>query len=95
MELDFLETYIQPEILVLIPVLYIIGLLLRQTEQIPIWTHAWIKTIIAIVACFLIIGLHIDAFIQGILISGAAVLMKDLIHKTADQTTTKKEDNEL
>lgn len=84
MDLDVLKTYIQPEVLVLIPVLYIIGFMLRQTPNVPNWIDAWVKLVVAIVSCLFLVGVTIDAFIQGILIAGGATLMKDLIDRTAE-----------
>ncbi|MEH7114518.1 phage holin family protein [Neobacillus niacini] len=95
MDLDILKTFIKPESYIMIPVLYLIGLFLRQTPNIPIWTHAWIKVLIGVTSCMIYYGPTIQAFVQGILVAGAAVLIKDLIHKTIDQTQTKKEDNKL
>ena len=40
--------YIRPDAFILIPVLYIIGMFLRQTPRIPFWSHSWIKVIFAV-----------------------------------------------
>lgn len=75
-----METLINPESYVLIPVLYILLLFLRQTPRIEAWTHVWILTVISVISCFLYYGFHINSFFQGILVAGATILIKDLIH---------------
>ncbi|KAB2336009.1 holin [Cytobacillus depressus] len=82
MSFDVLEQYIQPEVFILIPVLYLIGLFLRQTPFIPIWLHAWIQLVVADIACAIIIGNNVNAFIQAVLVTGASVFLKDLINHT-------------
>lgn len=95
MDMDFLATYIQPDSLALIPVLYLIGLFLRQSPQsaIPIWTHPWITLVVGVASCMGYYGPSITAFVQGVLVAGAAVLMKDLIHLTANGAKTKDDEN--
>lgn len=85
MGFEDLKTLIAPEVLVLIPVLYLIGLMIRQTPHVRSWIDAWINLFIAVIACGFIVGWTVDAFIQGVLVAGAASLMKDLIDRTAQQ----------
>ncbi len=80
MEASILETLINPESYVLIPVLYIILLLLRQTPRLNQWTHAWIITGVSVICCFLYFGFNIQSFVEGVLVAGASILIKDLIH---------------
>ena len=72
MDLNF-DKYIRSDALILVPVLYIISLLLRQTPFIPEWTHAWIQLFFAVIACLLYYGLEIQSVVQGILVTGVAV----------------------
>ncbi|MEH7393020.1 phage holin family protein [Bacillus sp. JJ1503] len=55
---------------------------LRQTPHIPLWSHAWIKLFFAIIACLLHYGFEIESVVQGILVTGATVISRDLIHNT-------------
>ena len=81
MDLNF-EKYIRSDALILIPVLYIISLLLRQTPFIPVWTHAWIQLFFAVIACLLYYGLEIQSVVQGILVTGVAVITKNIFYTT-------------
>nr|WP_106783337.1 phage holin family protein [Lysinibacillus timonensis] len=80
LEVEIIKTLINPESYVLIPVFYIILLFLRQTPKIEPWTHAWIITGISIISCFLYYGFVIHSFVEGVLVAGASILLKDLIH---------------
>ena len=83
--------YIRPDAVILIPVLYIIGIFLRQTPGIPFWSHSWIKVIFAVIACLLHYGYQIESVIQGILATGAAVLSRDLLSITVNGIDQRKQ----
>lgn len=81
--MDFnLEMFIRSDAFILVPVLYFIGLFLRQTPYIPVWSHAWIQLFFAVIACLLYYGLEIQSVVQGILVTGAAVIFRGLMHNT-------------
>ncbi|HVI21704.1 MAG TPA: phage holin family protein [Bacillus sp. (in: firmicutes)] len=83
--------YIRPDAFILVPVLYIIGMFLRQTPRIPFWSHSWIKVIFAVIACLLHYGYRIESVIQGILVTGAAVLSRDLLSITVNGIDQRKQ----
>ena len=93
LEFDVFTTFIDPRSYVLIPVLYFIVLLLRETPHVHSWTHAWIATALSVISCFLYYGFMIQSFVEGVLVAGAAILTKDLIHKTVSQTKSKDDDD--
>ncbi|RDW15842.1 holin [Oceanobacillus arenosus] len=80
--MDLLNIYLRHETLILIPVLYFIGILLSQTPMIPTWVHSWIKVAFAIIACLLYFGFDIRSVVQGILVTGAELILRDLLHNT-------------
>ena len=88
--MDFLTIYIRDDALILIPVLYFIGLFLRQTPFIPPWSYAWIQVSFAIISCLLYYGFAITSVVQGILVTGAAVVFRDLLHNTIYGISEKK-----
>lgn len=77
-----IEMYIRSDAFILIPVLYVIGLLLRQTPYIPPWCYAWIQMLFAVISCLLYYGWEIQSVVQGILVTGAALISVDLLHNT-------------
>ena len=90
MDMDITE-YIRTDAFILVPVLYIIGIFLRQTPHIPYWTHSWIKLTFAIIACLLHYGYKIESVVQGILVTGAAVVSRDLLSITVNGIDQRKQ----
>lgn len=73
-----IDMYIRPDAFILVPALYFIGLFLKQTPFIPLWSHSWIQLLFAVIACLLYYGLEIQSVVQGILVTGVAVISRDL-----------------
>ncbi len=72
-------TYITENALILIPVLLIIGQIIKNIEKIP---DKWIPIIllpIGIVGAMALGGWTVDSAIQGILVTGAAVYGNQLV----------------
>ncbi|MED3662882.1 phage holin family protein [Ureibacillus sp. FSL K6-8385] len=91
MDFIILEDYIYPESVVIIPVLYLLGLFLNRTPKVPPWVTPWVQVVLGIAFCIGYYGFIIEAFVQGVLVAGAAAIMKDLFHKA--NYFTKKERN--
>ena len=72
-------SYIMDNALVLIPVLVIIGEIIKNIEKIP---DKWIPLIllpIGIAGALALGGLSVDSAIQGILVTGAAVYGNQIV----------------
>lgn len=91
-----LEFYIRQDAFILIPVLYFIGLILKDTPYIAQWTHRWIQLGFATIACLLYYGFMIQSVVQAILVTGATMISEDLIKNTIQgvNNAIKKKDNE-
>lgn len=83
--------YIRTEAFILIPALYFLGLILDQTPVIAKWTHAWIKLLFSITACLLYFGFDVTSVVQGILVTGAEMVFKDIIHNIIDKSVQNRE----
>ena len=79
--MDFLN-YIIDNVLILIPVLYIIGTFLKGLEVINDKYIPLILMAFSIAFSIAILGLNVDSIIQGILITGATVLSNQLIKQS-------------
>lgn len=77
-----LMKYITERALILIPVLYVLGIMLKNLPNIKDWTIPWIILILSIVLSISILGLNIQAAIQGILVAGVTVLSNQLVKQT-------------
>lgn len=90
--------YIQPEVLILIPVLIVVGLILKRIENIKDWTIPIILGAIGILFAILILGfgqgftgpIILNGILQGILAAGMAVY----VHQLTIQTTRKRKEEE-
>lgn len=75
--MDF-QKYITEQALILIPVLYIIGMIFKSSsipnKYIPI-----ILTVIGVALAIMVIGPGVQAVIQGILVAGASVFVNETI----------------
>lgn len=74
--------YVIKEALIVIPVLWVIGAWLKRTPHVPDWTIPWALTVLGVAFCLCIVGQSIDGVMQGILVSGAAVLGHQLLVQT-------------
>ncbi len=90
--MDKLQDYIKPELLVLIPVLYILGLMLKKTEKINDKYIPVMLGIIGIVLCAIYVAAvsgiclmsAFTAITQGILVAGAAVYVNQLVKQNKE-----------
>ena len=76
--MEFME-YITENALILIPVLYVIGMFLKALEFIKNKYIPCILLVIGVAFSIALLGLNVNAVIQGILVSGATVLGNQLI----------------
>ncbi|WP_235907318.1 phage holin family protein [Niallia circulans] len=74
MELELLKAYINENYYIFIPVLWVIGYALKQTPMIPNWLIIWILLAFSIILGTWSNGFHLSAIINGILVTGVAVL---------------------
>jgi len=75
--MDFLS-FINKEALILIPILYIIGMMLKGTPKIKDWLIPYILLFLGILGANILLGFSLQASFQGILIAGAAVYTNQL-----------------
>lgn len=75
---ELLNEYLVQEALIVIPVLLILGYLLKNTPNVKDWLIPYALLAIGVVFAVALIGFSADAVIQGILVSGAAVFSNQL-----------------
>ena len=76
--MDFLE-YIIEKALILIPALYVIGMVIKNTDIIEDKYIPALLLFIGIGGAIALLGLNVESVIQGILAAGAAVFTNQLI----------------
>jgi len=77
--------YITQNALILIPVLYLIGMFIKNTEKVSDKYIPIILLFVGVAGAVGIMGVNVDSVIQGVLVTGATVYTNQLIK----QTTTK------
>jgi len=84
-------SFITEKALILIPVLYIIGMMLKNTSKIQDWSIPWILLIVGIGSSIGLLGFNMEAIIQGVLVTGTTVYTNQLFKQS---TIKKKEQDE-
>lgn len=74
--------YITQNALILIPVLYIIGMIVKNTEKVNDKYIPVILLIAGIAGAVGIMGVNADAVVQGVLVTGATVYTNQLIKQS-------------
>lgn len=74
----YIEQYIKPEMLIVIPALLFLGWMMKETPHIPDWLIPYLNTVFGIIAGISITSSVIDGTIQGILVSAMSVLIFNL-----------------
>ncbi|MGN0375237.1 MAG: phage holin family protein [Butyrivibrio sp.] len=86
--MDF-TSYLIDKMLVLVPVLYIIGMMIKSTPKVKDWLIPWIILglgLIGAVGIGITAGIPIvDAIIQGVLVAGVTVFTNQLIMQTKEK----------
>jgi uncharacterized membrane protein len=80
--MDFAQ-YIAQNALILIPVLYVLGMIIKNTEKIDDKYIPIILLIAGIAGAVGIMGVNADAVVQGVLVTGTTVYTNQLIKQTA------------
>jgi hypothetical protein len=70
--------FIAENMYVLVVVLYVLGMLLKNTPNIKDWMIPYVLLVIGIVLALGIGGFNFESLIQGVLVTGATVLANQL-----------------
>ncbi len=82
--MDILK-YIVEEALIVIPVLWVIGKLLKDIPSIQNWLIPWVLLVVGVLATMGIMGFTIESAIQGVLVAGASVFGHQLLKQTQNR----------
>lgn len=76
--MDFTK-YIIENALILIPVLYVLGIILKGFQEIPNKYIPVILMILGILLACLLLGFNVQAILQGILVTGVTVCTNQIV----------------
>lgn len=77
--MEMLKDYILDNALILIPVIYVLGMMLKGTEKVSDKYIPIILLPIGVILAMLIVGFNANGFIQGVLVTGVAVYANQLV----------------
>ena len=77
--MESIKDFIIDQALIIIPVLYIIGTMIKGTARIDDKYIPLILLPISIIFCLFMVGFNVDGVIQGILVCGTAVYVNQLL----------------
>lgn len=76
-----LSKYLVDDALMFLPVLWVLGALIKQTP-LNNWVIPWIILFFGLGLAFISLGFSADSFIQGVIVSGVAVFTHQLYKQT-------------
>lgn len=77
--MENIMNYVVDNALILIPVLYVLGTILKGTEKIEDKYIPVVLLPVGVVLAMLLVGFNVNGFIQGILVTGATVYANQLV----------------
>lgn len=75
---ELLNEYLVQEALIVIPVLLILGKIIKETPNFKDWLIPYILLGLGVIFAIALIGFNVGAVVQGVLVSGAAVFGNQL-----------------
>ena len=82
--MEFIQQYLIDKALILIPVLMILGAILKNTPKLPNWIIPYIMLVLGILGGIGLIGFNAQGIIQGILVAGSAVFAHQLVKQGSE-----------
>jgi len=80
--MDFVE-YVIEQALVLIPALYVLGMIIKHTQFIEDRYIPVILLVVGVIGSIFMLGVTVEAVIQGILVTGVAVFTNQLVKQAS------------
>lgn len=79
MEWNAIVNLIDPSLLVVVAVCWVLGFIIKQTPNVPNWSIVYIVSAFAITAVLLLQGITVQAVLQGILCGAVSVYGHQLV----------------
>lgn len=85
-------SYIVESALILVPCLFVLGLIIKAIPNIPNWIIPFVLLVVGVLGACGILGFSIPSALQGILCTGAAVYVHQLIKQGTEGLKSKPPD---
>lgn len=76
--------YVIEEALILIPVLFVLGTIIKKTPNVKDWIIPYVLLVIGVALTVALMGYSVEAIIQGVLVAGATVFSHQLIKQAKE-----------
>lgn len=87
--MEFLFDYIIEQALIVVPVLLVLGQIIKGTPKIKDWVIPYVLLFAGVAFTIALMGLNASAIIQGVLVAGAAVFANQLYKQYASKDGAK------
>jgi Na+-translocating ferredoxin:NAD+ oxidoreductase RnfD subunit len=77
--------YVIEEALILVPVLFVLGAIIKNTPKVKDWIIPYVLLVAGIALTVALLGYSVEAIIQGVLVTGATVFSHNLIKQARDR----------
>lgn len=84
--MDEVMKFLADEALIIVPALWFIGCMLKNTPAVKDWLIPWILIAVGIFAAVMILGFAPSSVVQGVLVACAAVTGHQLLKQTMSQS---------
>ncbi|HOV70054.1 MAG TPA: phage holin family protein [Clostridia bacterium] len=81
--MDFLS-FLSEQALTLVPVLWVLGALLKKTPKLPNWLIPYILLAAGVLLTCALLGFNVRSLVQGVLVTGAAVFGHQLLKQFSE-----------
>lgn len=83
--MEILNEYLIDDALIIVPVLFVIGRIIKETPGAKDWIIPYALLLVGILLSMLTLGFNADALIQGVLTAGAAVFGNELVKQATER----------
>ena len=83
--MDFLNEYLIEDALIIVPVLFVIGRIIKETPRAKDWIIPYVLLVIGILLSSFTLGFSADAVMQGVLAAGIAVFSNELVKQAVER----------
>ncbi len=83
--MDFLNEYLIEDALIIVPVLFVIGRIIKETPRAKDWIIPYVLLVIGILLSSFTLGFSADAMMQGVLAAGIAVFSNELVKQAVER----------
>lgn len=82
MEWNAIFNLIDPKLLIVVAVCWVIGYVLKQTPKMPNWSIVYVVTLLAVLVTVWMLGWGPDSLIQGVLCGAFAVYGNQIVKQS-------------